>query len=231
MSFYLAPSLVALRDEINARYPKRDKSSDGWVGDTSHQARPSDHNPDWGDGGVVRAIDIDIDDNDAADDLVADVLKAAIGDDRVWYVIHRSKIYSRTYGWKARAYTGSNPHDKHIHISIQHTKAAETDVSSWLEPVKPKTKPVTISNKLVVEQFRNFLNNKPVAKRGHVARVQTLLNKRYGAGLKVDGLVGESTVKAWEIHERKIKHIVGRPDVPDEAALVALSLGTYRVTK
>ena len=229
-NFYLAPSLVALRDEINARFPKRDKTSDGWIGDTSHQARPSDHNPDWGDGGVVRAIDIDIDDGDHKADLVAEVLKAVIGDPRVWYVIFNRKIYSRTYGWKARAYTGSNPHDKHIHVSIQHSKEAESNTSRWLDsPVK--VKPVTLSNHIVVNEFRRFLNGERPTKRGHVARVQRLLNMRYKAGLTVDGIVGAKTVEAWEVHERKIKHIVGRPDVPDEAALVALSLGEYRVTK
>lgn len=129
MSYYLAPSLVALRDEINARWPNRDKASDGWIGDTSHSARKSDHNPDWSAGGVVRAIDIDKDGIDTQA-----VLDATIGDHRVWYVIFNRRIYSRTYGWAARTYTGSNPHDKHIHVSIAHTRAAETDRSPWLRP-------------------------------------------------------------------------------------------------
>src|SRR5690606_29069239 len=59
MSYYLAPSLVKLRDLINQNWPNRDKSSDGWIGDPSHQARKSDHNPDYSAGGVVRAIDVD----------------------------------------------------------------------------------------------------------------------------------------------------------------------------
>jgi len=33
--------------------------------------------------------------------------------------------------WRWRRYTG-NPHDKHLHVSIRHTRAAETDPRSWL---------------------------------------------------------------------------------------------------
>lgn len=127
MSYYLAPSLVQLRSEVDALWPKRDKRSDGWIGDPSHAARKSDHNPDYDSGGVVRAIDIDKDGID-----VQRVLDAVIGDSRVWYVIWNYHIYSRTYGWAKRRYYGSNPHDKHIHISLRHSGAAERDTSPWL---------------------------------------------------------------------------------------------------
>ena len=60
MTWRLAGSLVTLRNEINAAYPGRSKVSDGSIGDTSHSARVSDHNPDAG--GVVRAIDVTQDD-------------------------------------------------------------------------------------------------------------------------------------------------------------------------
>lgn len=130
--WYLASSLIALGNELNAHWPRRDCSSDGAIGDESHQARKSDHNPDWDAGGVVRAIDID---NNGID--VNAVLKALIGDQRVWYVIWNGYIYSRTYSWAKRKYTGSDPHTGHIHVSIQHTKAAETDTSKWLSANTP----------------------------------------------------------------------------------------------
>lgn len=125
--WYLAPSLVALRTEINRRWPNRDKASDGALGDASHQARVSDHNPDWSAGGVVRAIDVDKDGID-----VQAVLDATIGDQRIHYVIWDRHIWSVTYGWVKQAYDGADPHTGHVHISIQHTKAAETDTSRWL---------------------------------------------------------------------------------------------------
>jgi hypothetical protein len=133
MSYYLAPSLVALRDEVNARWPGRSKASDGWIGDTSHSARKSDHNPDWDAGGVVRAIDV----TKAGIDMGA-FLAAVIGDPRVWYVIHDGHIYSRTYGWERRRYTGANKHTIHAHVSIRHGRAYETDTSRWLAAETPK---------------------------------------------------------------------------------------------
>ena len=103
MAYYLAPSLAALRSEVDARWPNRDKASDGWIGDPAHSARVSDHNPDWSSTppGVVRALDIDIDGID-----VRRLLTELVGDPRVWYVIYDRKIYSRTHDWAALAYTG-----------------------------------------------------------------------------------------------------------------------------
>lgn len=126
MNYYLAPALVQLRNELNASNPQRDKSSDGWIGDSSHAARKSDHNPDWDANGVVRATDTDRDGIDPYK-LVA----LAIKDDRVEYVIFESRIYSRAYGFSKRVYNGSNKHDKHVHISLRHGKQWEDDTRSW----------------------------------------------------------------------------------------------------
>jgi hypothetical protein len=119
MAYFLAASLVQLRNEVNASNPNRDKSSDGWVGDTSHQARVSDHNPDYSAGGIVRAIDVDRDGIDPYR-----LVQVACRDSRVEYVIFERKIYERGRGFAPIAYNGSNPHDKHVHISLRHTAAA-----------------------------------------------------------------------------------------------------------
>jgi hypothetical protein len=137
--YFLADSLKQLRREIDQRWPNRDKASDGWIGDASHQARPSDHNPDWdapGDRrGVVRAIDVDKDGIS-----MAEVLAAVVRDRRVAYIIWNRRIASATEDgtpWDWEPYSGTNPHDKHIHISIKHTHAAETDTSGWLGVTPP----------------------------------------------------------------------------------------------
>lgn len=61
-SWRMARSIVTLRDELNAQFPKRPKSADGTIGDARHQSAGSgsDHNPwvkDKNGQGVVRAFD------------------------------------------------------------------------------------------------------------------------------------------------------------------------------
>lgn len=128
MSYYLASSLSALRAEVNKRWPNRSKVSDGWIGDASHQARKSDHNPDWTAPGrrrgVVRALDITTEGVDV--DLL---LKHTTNDSRVAYVIYNRRIYQHSTGWQP--YNGSNPHTNHVHVSIAHLNSAENDVKAW----------------------------------------------------------------------------------------------------
>jgi hypothetical protein len=86
----------------------------GWIGDTAHQAECSDHNPDSG--GVVHAIDPMV--TGARAQAVVDQALAHTGD--LQYVIHNRVIWSRTAGFAARKYTGSDPHTDHVHISGKH---------------------------------------------------------------------------------------------------------------
>lgn len=149
--WFLAPSLAALRLEVNQRWPNRDRSSDGSVGDTSHAARKSDHNPDWsapGDRrGIVRAYDLDEDldgnpTNSGAElQWLVDHLVAR-RDPRILYVIYEGRMW-RSYdkpgipAWTPGPYTGANAHRHHMHISIQSTFAAEQDTRPWLPEEDP----------------------------------------------------------------------------------------------
>jgi hypothetical protein len=117
----LSKAAEQLRSEINAKYPKRDKRSDGWIGDLSHSARKSDHNPDKN--GWVRAIDIDSDllkGSSKESWLLAETIKslAVKGDKRLSYIIHQHRIASPRQNWAWRVYKGSNPHVSHLHISF-----------------------------------------------------------------------------------------------------------------
>ena len=120
-----------LRLQVDDSYPDRDRTSDGWVGDTRHQARPSDHNPDAQ--GIVRAIDIDRDlSGKAKPDLMPDLadqirLCGKSGDKRISYIIFNGRIASSKKAWAWRAYDGINKHNHHCHISF--TKAGDTDSS------------------------------------------------------------------------------------------------------
>lgn len=110
----LAPSLRNLFNEIDARWPNRDRRTDGWIGDAAHQQRKSDHNPDSR--GIVHAIDID---KDGIEPYL--VVEQCIDESRpTSYVVYNREIWSRTKDFKPRPYTGDNPHTDHIHVSIQY---------------------------------------------------------------------------------------------------------------
>lgn len=135
MTWRLARSLETLRDEINAAAPTRSKASDGTVGDLSHSARASDHNPNGA--GVVRAMDVTDDvPTFSADDLATTVagllgVHPALGSGA--YVIRNSRIVSTDRldeGW--RPYSGSNPHDKHVHVSVATAAAGYDSTAAWL---------------------------------------------------------------------------------------------------
>jgi hypothetical protein len=127
MTYYLCAAGTTLRNQIDDRWPNRKKASDGWIGDASHQAGVSDHNPDYSAGGVVRAIDIDCDlsgvDKEADVTLANQLIRCARNGDaggRLKYVIHDGMIASGTYAssyWKWRTYDGE-PHREHIHVSF-----------------------------------------------------------------------------------------------------------------
>jgi hypothetical protein len=133
----LIPALDALRTEFNLRAPGRDKASDGWIGDASHSARDSDHNPDSR--GLVHAVDVD-EDLRVPGLTMAECVAHIVGrhrrglDNRLTYVIYERTIWSASRDWQPRAYDGSNPHDKHAHFSARRWPAIvsrERDRRSW----------------------------------------------------------------------------------------------------
>ena len=127
-----------LREQFDDTYPDRDRRSDGWIGDTRHSARPSDHNPDK-ETGLVRAIDIDRDVyKGGKPDLMPDIadqlrLAAKKGENRVSYIIFAGRIASPRMGWRWRKYKGSNPHNAHCHISF--TSKGDQDGSFFQIPL------------------------------------------------------------------------------------------------
>jgi len=142
-AWFVAPSLLSLRAEVDARWPGRSRALDGTIGDSAHERSRNEHNPVGhrngprnGTPGAVHAIDITA----AGIDPQA-VVAAAVGDARVWYVIYDGTIWSRTYGWAGRPQRG-DPHRGHIHLSLRAetpalARAAENDRSRWLSAARP----------------------------------------------------------------------------------------------
>ena len=111
---------VQLRDQVDTWFPDRcTKSPEGWLGDSRHSARKSDHNPDRF--GWVRGLDLNsrLESSDSLAPYLADQIRvAAKSDPRISYVIFNGRICSKILNWKWRKYKGINPHKKHIHISF-----------------------------------------------------------------------------------------------------------------
>jgi len=130
----LSKSAIQLREQIDDSFPDRDRTSDGWIGDTKHAARKSDHNPDAQ--GWVRAIDIDADLNNSKGTsvyLAYQIGEYAKSDKRITYVIHMGKICSRKSLWRWVKYSGINAHNHHIHISF--AKTADEDQTFFNIPM------------------------------------------------------------------------------------------------
>jgi hypothetical protein len=134
----LSKAAKQLREQFDDTFPDRDRTSDGWIGDTRHAARKSDHNPD--EQGWVRAIDVDKDLHkgskpDLMPDLV-DQLRLACKsktEKRISYIIFDGQICSSILNWKWRKYTGANKDQKHVHISFK--KEADDDGAFFQIPM------------------------------------------------------------------------------------------------
>jgi hypothetical protein len=132
----LSHALVQLREQFDDTHPKRDRKSDGWIGDTRHQnsANPSDHNPDVN--GWVRALDVDVDldrNPKSMAKIVNQIRKRARKDGRLNYIIFNGRIASRKSLWIWTKYRGINPHRTHAHFSALPT--ADRDNKFWKVPL------------------------------------------------------------------------------------------------
>lgn len=124
-TWHLVRSLDRFRAAVNARWPHRDKGSDGTIGDAEHQASSSDHNPDSD--GSVDAWDMDVDGVD-----VGACIGAALAHESIQYVIYNRRITSRSMAgglgvW--HPYTGPSPHTEHVHFNTR--PSHETSSAPW----------------------------------------------------------------------------------------------------
>jgi hypothetical protein len=140
MAHRLARCLAVFRDEVNTRWPGRDKASDGWIADGNHPPT-SDHRPWVKDGngvGVVRAYDVDAGagGNTEIGLFLAEHIRnlgraghPALG--RGSYVISARRIASPVSGWAWRKYTGANPHVSHTHVSVSLDAGGYDSTQGW----------------------------------------------------------------------------------------------------
>jgi hypothetical protein len=119
------PAALAVLRQATALVPKRKKASDGLLPSKAHiKASPnSDHN-------TGLAVDLTHDPKAGID--CAEIFEKLKKDNRVSYLIFNNKIWSRDKAKSGnRPYTGSNPHTKHLHISINPDLANDTSPWFW----------------------------------------------------------------------------------------------------
>jgi hypothetical protein len=119
------PAAIAVLRQATALFPKRKKLSDGLLPSAAHQKQSpnSDHN-------TGLAVDLTHDPENGVD--CAQIFEKLKEDKRVSYLIFNKKIWSRQYAKRGnRPYSGSNPHTKHLHISIDPDMANDTSPWFW----------------------------------------------------------------------------------------------------
>lgn len=159
MAWEVVKPLEDLRHQLNAVAPDRDKASDGSIGDTSHAAGSSSHNPDktgnpeHEDGDVkdeVRARDFDKDlrhPDLTMEQLVQHLVEGARSGTFWWlrYIIYNGRMWHKNTGWQTRSYTGTNKHTEHAHVNSDFTQAADSASANYrLEEIVALTAAQTI---------------------------------------------------------------------------------------
>jgi hypothetical protein len=124
------PAAIAVLRQATALWPKRKKASDGLLPSAAHlsQSPNSDHNT---------GLAVDLTDDPANGVDCKDIYQRLQNDIRVKYLIFKGKIWSKEKG--EHTYKGSNPHNKHLHISIK-TEYAKDDSNwfSWMGAIPKK---------------------------------------------------------------------------------------------
>lgn len=201
-AWFPAPSVAAGLAQASQQWPARSRVSDGIIGDASHAAEISDHNPDQIGAtgvpdhranavGMVHAFDLTHDPAHGVDTVALAELIRGRQDHRVRYVIAHRRIFlgpwagsvqrgeSRPWTWAA--YDGADPHTSHMHVSVGYDPAAENDTAAWFA-----------AGRRIVE---------PTIAAGDRSKVVALLQAKLG--LPADGIFGPVTVlavKAWQAH-------------------------------
>lgn len=212
MAWRVAEALETLRKQLNVKFPGRDKSADGGIGDAAHASRSSDHNPwvQYKGMGIVTARDFTHDPRSGLDsEALAEALRSS-GDPRIKYIISNRKICSGVGqehpAWAWRPYPGKNPHNHHVHVSVKSDPVHFDDARPWnldaIHDAKPQPN---------IPQTPAM----PLLRRGMKGPAVKILQEKLGMkGKFVDGDFGRATEDAvrefQKQHHLEDDGIVGR---------------------
>lgn len=229
--------LTSIDSELTAAAPKRTLPT-WYQGDRAHRGSVSGHNEDDTPGTraeyqdsdsipEIRAGDYRLPLNakfsaEAAVQLLVKQCRANVIDS-IAYIIFNGRIWSEKTGWVTRKYTGSNPHDKHFHISVKPDTKHENDTKKiGFASLNPKPVPPKPNPSPALPVFKNGSRQNSARKNNRGTDVATLQRftgaKDTGSwnaeterevrayqdtrGLTVDGIAGPKT---WAPILRAIK--------------------------
>lgn len=227
MGWVLTTSLAALRRDLNATFPSRDKASDGTIGDAAHQLETSGHNPDDTAGSKSEYIDADTKqevrafdaDNDLRDprgidfqQVIDAILRTPADRDRLMYIIHRRKIWRKRTGWKQETYTGSSPHNEHGHFSGDPNQdengAPWTSVLSF----KASTAGGTMASVLTTAEQSHLSNADEYGYQGNRSVDPIVVKGSQGENVAVPNLLAQTKALVQQLVDRPAVAITPTPE-------------------
>lgn len=251
----VVPCLDEALAQLNARFPKRDKSSDGGLGDKAHRKKISSHNPD--ESGTPEHRDADKVDDIRARDFDVDLRDAETGTTmeqvvqhwvrlcrtgKLWwvrYIIYKGRIWHASDGYQTRRYIGVNKHDKHVHVNsgfdeksdrVKGTDWGLKDFRRKPKPVvKPAKPPVVVAPKPPVVAPKPPSNDKPplLVVDGNL-RDKTIRRWQEVMGTPVDGVISQKSTLVYAVQKR-LRATVDHTLVVDGAG-ESLAFGVQRKT-
>lgn len=226
----LTVGLQNLRRQVDAAFPDRDRTSDGWIGDPAHQAETSGHNPDDSAGSrpawdgdpdsvaEVRAWDMDSDLGVGVDaQTVVDHLRQLPGlSGVIRYMIYNRRLYHARDGFTPTAYTGASPHTEHVHFEGAWSQTADDNQTFdyRLEEIPVPLTPNDIT--AVAKAVWEYDADKVTAGTQTAAGMLLTENRRSGA---TTNLQLPDLAKAVATLTTQLNTLTGK-DMVDEAAIV-----------
>ena len=180
MNWYVDEGLATLITEWKRVHPEAVVYT---IGDASHAARDSEHNPEKAgplpgqDAGEVDAADFmgghGVTDRDL-DELFAGLVRNR--DKRLLYVIHdRVIVSSVVQPWVRRPYKGTDPHTDHVHLSVN--DLFDNNRSDWhWEALVARTLTMTTITSKLPEHLQVGDDDDLWTGYNHIARAQALAN-------------------------------------------------------
>jgi hypothetical protein len=208
-------ALKAFDDELTSVAPKRTLPT-WYKGDARHKLSPSGHNPDDTPGSKAEDSDADSIPEIRAGDyrlplnaaftpeqFVQWLVKKCRSGEITWikYIIFNKRIWSASTGWVTRVYKGSNPHDKHFHISCKSdTKSENSTARIGMHALLPslparEVKMLSITGKYP-ELKQGLKDPVPGVTTSYIKRAQGTLSWLAGYEGKIDGIYGPKMSEA-----------------------------------